>query len=67
MWVSLVMSCKGVAFDIVNGKESPSEAWAKLVPHYHESGLRERRRLAIDFYTTKTELGEHPYKVLLRV
>ena len=31
VWVSLVTSCKGVAFDIVNAEESASEAWAKLV------------------------------------
>ena len=30
-WVSLVTSCKGVAFDIVNAEESASEVWAKLV------------------------------------
>ena len=39
-WVSLVTSCKGVAFDIVNAEESASEAWAKLVQHYYQaSGL----------------------------
>ena len=30
-WVSLVTSCKGVTFDVVNAEESASEAWAKLV------------------------------------
>ena len=43
-WVSLVTSCKGVAFDIVNMEESASEAWVKLVQHYQASGLKERRR-----------------------
>ena len=38
-WVSLVTSCKGVAFDIVNAEESASEAWAKLVQHYQARGL----------------------------
>ena len=66
-WVSPVTSCKGVAFDIVNAEESASEAWAKLVQHYRASGLKERRRLTIDFYMTKMELGEHPRKFLLRV
>ena len=66
-WVSLVTSCKGVTFDIVNAKESASEPWAKLVQHYQASGLKERRRLAIDFYMMKMELGEHPRKSLLRV
>ena len=66
-WVSLVTSCKGVAFDIVNAGESASEAWVKLVQHYQASGLRERRRLTIDFFMTKMELGEHPQKFLLRV
>ena len=66
-WVSLVTSCKGVAFDIVNAEESVSEAWAKLVQHYQASGLKERRRLTIDFYMMKMELGEHPRKFLLRV
>ena len=40
--VSLVTSCKEVAFDIVNAEESASEAWAKLVQHYQASGLKER-------------------------
>ena len=65
-WVSLVTSCKGVAFDIVNAEESASEAWAKLVQHYQASGLKGRRRLPVDFYT-KMELREHPRKFLLRV
>ena len=39
-WVSLVISCKGVAFDIVNAEKSASEAWAKLVQHYQASGLK---------------------------
>ena len=45
--VSLVTSCKGVAFDIVNAEESASEAWAKLVQHYQGSGLKERRHLTM--------------------
>ena len=66
-WVPLVSSCKGAAFDIVNAEASASEAWAKLVQHYQASGLKERRRLTIDFYMMKMELGEHPRKFLLRV
>ena len=48
-------------------EESASEAWAKLAQHYQASGLKERRRLTIDFYTMKMELGEHSRKFLLRV
>ena len=59
-WVLLVTSCKGIAFDNVNAEESSSEAWAKLVQHYQASGLKERRRLTIDIYMMKMELGEHP-------
>ena len=67
-WVSLVTSCKGVAFDVVNNaEESASEAWAKLVQHYQACGLKERRRLTIDFYMMKMELVEHPRNLLLRV
>ena len=66
-WVSLVTSCKRVAFDIVNTEESASAVWAKLVQHYQASGLKERRRLTMDFYMMKMELGEHPRKFLLRV
>ena len=51
----------------MNAEESASEAWAKLVQHYRASGIKERRRLTIDFYMTKMELGEHPRKFLLRV
>ena len=35
--------------------------------HYQASGLKEGRRLTIDFYMTKMELGEHSRKFLLRV
>ena len=51
----------------MNAEESASEAWAKLVQHYQASGLVERRRLTIDLYMTKMELGEHPRKFLIRV
>ena len=51
----------------MNAEESASVAWAKLVQHYQASGLKGRRRLTIDFYTMKMELGEHPRKFLLRV
>ena len=51
----------------MNAEESASEAWAKLVQHYQASGLKERRRLTIDFYMTKMELGEHLREFLLRV
>ena len=51
----------------MNAEESASEAWAKLVQHYQAaSGLKERRRLTIDFYMMKMEPGEHPRKFLLR-
>ena len=66
-WVSLVTSCKGVTFNIANAEESASEAWAKLLQHYQTSGLKEHRRLTIDFYIMKMELGEHSRKFLLRV
>ena len=51
----------------MNTEESANEAWAKLVQHYQASRLKERRRLAIDFYMMKMEPGEHPRKFLLRV
>ena len=51
----------------MNAEEPASEAWAKLVQHYQARGLKERRRLTIDFYMMKMELGEHPRKFLLRV
>ena len=51
----------------MNAEESASEALAKLVQHYQASGLKERRRLTIDFYIMMMELGEHPRKFLLRV
>ena len=49
----------------MSAEESASEAWAKLVQYYQASGLKERRRLTIDFYMMKMELGEHPRKFLL--
>ena len=51
----------------MNAEESASEAWAKLVQHYLTSGRKERRRLTIDFYMPKMELGEYPRNFLLRV
>ena len=51
----------------MNAEESASEAWAKLVQYYHTGGLKEHRRITIDFYMMKMELGERPRKFLLRV
>ena len=50
VWVSLITNCKGVAFEIVQGADSPSQAWRQLVQHYRASGAKEWRRLALDFY-----------------
>ena len=66
-WVSLITTCKGVAFEILQGTELPGKASSRLVQHYRASGLKERCRLTVDFYTMKMELGEHPRKFLLRV
>ena len=63
----MVTSYKIDAFDIVNAEESVSEAWSKLVQPYQASGFKGRRRLTIDFYMIKIELGEHPRKFLLHV
>ena len=41
---------KKVAFEIVHGAESPSKAWSRLVQHYHASGLKEQRRVTVNFY-----------------
>ena len=68
VWVSLITNCKGVAFEIVQGADSPSQAWRQLVQHYRASvGVKELRRLALDFYSIKPELGEHPRQFFLRV
>ena len=67
VWVSLITNCKGVAFEIVQGADSPSQAWRQLVQHYRASGVKEWRRLALDFYSMKMELGEHPKQFFLRV
>ena len=37
VWVSLITNCKGVAFEIVQGADSPSQAWRPLVQHYRAS------------------------------
>ncbi|CAN0470048.1 unnamed protein product, partial [Ascophyllum nodosum] len=52
---------------IVQGADSPSQAWRQLVQHYRASGVKEWRRLALDFYSMKMELGEHPRQFFLRV
>ena len=67
VWVSLITNCKGVAFEIVQGADSPSQAWRQLVQHYRASGVKEWRRLALDFYSMKMELGEHPRQFFLPV
>ena len=67
VWVSLITNCKGVAFEIVHGADSPSKAWRQLVQHYRASVVKEWRRLALDFYSMKMELGEHPRQFFLRV
>ncbi|CAN0408376.1 unnamed protein product, partial [Ascophyllum nodosum] len=43
------------------------QAWRQLVQHYRASGVKEWRRLALDFYSMKMELGEHPRQFFLRV
>ena len=49
VWVSLIINCKGVAFEIVQGADSPSQAWRQLVQHYRASGVNKWQRLAPTF------------------
>ena len=42
-------------------------SWRQIVQHYRASGVKEWRRLALDFYSMKMELGEHPRQFFLRV
>ena len=42
-------------------------SWRQIVQHYRASGVKERRRLGLDFYSMKMELGEHPRQFFLRV
>ena len=67
VWVSPITNCKGVAFEIVQGADLLSQAWRQLVQHYKASGAKEWRRLALDFYSMKMKLGEHPRQFFLRV
>ena len=67
VWVSLITNCKGVAFDIVQGGDSPSQAWRQVVQHYRASAVKKWRRLTLDFYWMKMELGKYPRQFFLRV
>ena len=67
VWVSLITSCQGVAFEIVQGADLPSQAWRQLVQHDRASGVKEWRRLVLEVYSMKMELGEHPRRFFLRV
>ena len=41
VWVSLITKCKGVAFEFVQGADSPSRAWRQLMQPYRASGVKE--------------------------
>ncbi|CAN0075317.1 unnamed protein product, partial [Sphacelaria rigidula] len=51
----------------VQDSVSPSQAWRRLIQHYHASGYKERKRLITQFYGLKIELEEHPREYLLRI
>lgn len=56
-----------MAFTIVSGSEPPIEARNEIVQHCRTSGLKERRRLIVTFYSMTMELDEHPRNFLLRM
>lgn len=58
--VSLITTYEGIAFDIVQGEESPGGGWSRLVRRYHMSDLKGWCRLTVGFYTMKVELGANP-------
>ena len=60
VWVLLITNCKSVVFEIVEGADTPSQAWRQLVQHCRAKGVKEWRWLALDFYSMKIELGEYP-------
>ena len=66
-WTSLITTSKGTACDLVKSAESPGGAWQLLNQYYRVSGLKEKRRLAEEFNSTKMEIGEHPREFIMRV
>ena len=66
-WTSLMTTCKGTARDLVKRAESPGGAWRLLNQHYRASGLKEKRCLAEEFNSMKTEIGVHPREFIMRV
>ena len=69
VWPSLITNCKAksVTFEIVQGEDSLSQIWRQLVQHSRASDVKEWRRLALEFYSMKMELGEHPKQIFSRV
>ena len=60
--------CKGVAFDIVERAESPSETWRQLTAYFHVEGMcEELRQQKREFGPLKMEPEDDPKKFTLKV
>ena len=66
-WRSLISTCKGIAFDIVERAESPSKAWSALVEYYEPKCSGDMRRLRQEFSNLKMTAGEEPAKFIIKI
>ena len=66
-WMTLINSCSGMAFEIVQRSNAPNDAWRNLEIHYRAKGTRELFRLSHEINRKTMEPGGDPFKFMMEV
>ena len=66
-WMTLINSCSGMAFEIVQRSNAPNDAWRNLDFHYRAKGTREILRLSHGINGKTIEPGGGPFKFMMKV
>ena len=66
-WMTLINSCSGMAFEIVQRSNAPNDAWKNLESQYRAKGTREIIRLSYGINGKTMESGSDPFKFMVEI
>ena len=65
--MTLINSCSGMALEIVQRSNAPSDAWRNLESYYRAKGTSEILRLSHEINGETTELGGDSFKFMMEI
>ena len=66
-WMTLIKSCRGMPFKIMQRSEAPNNAWRHVKSHYRLKGTRKILRLSHEIVGKTMEPGGYLFKFMMEI